>query len=183
MTIFYTPPTVSALFPPLKMYLSQEHWAGMMKLLPAATPPATQRERKTFLLPDVHFILMPLHHPDVLIKGGGWFHVPTTTHHKLIRSMMECFFLGVFFGPERLRLAVGGEKIGNRIDAPRDKGSKDLFIYFFLLAFKQWGKKGSEVALKGRKKTVRGCVPGLLSIVRHMECVLSILHSITICCD
>lgn len=42
-----------------------------MKLVPAATPPETQKERKTSppCPPDVHFILMFLHHPDVLIKG------------------------------------------------------------------------------------------------------------------
>lgn len=68
MTIFCTPPPTTPLFPPLKMYLSQEHWAGMMKLVPAVTPSRRQKERKTFLLPDVRFILMSPLHPDVLIN-------------------------------------------------------------------------------------------------------------------
>lgn len=153
----------------------------MMKLVPAATPPETQKgESKTFLPADD---ISPWCSCTVQMYWSKectrLFHVPTTTYHKLIWSMIECFFF--YLSParspaKRLIPVVGGEKIEKRIDAPWDKGS-DFFFFP-----KQWRKLGSEIEPK-RKKRICGCVPRFLSIVRHMECVLSILHSIAICWD
>lgn len=53
-------------------------------------------------------------------------------------------------------LLEGGEKIEQRIDAPRVKGSKT----FFISVSKQWEKQGSEIA--SGKKTILGHVPGFL---------------------